>query len=122
MPGESLLFLAIIFVAFIFFVKEIFPIDVTALALLAALLATDFLSIEEAISGFSNQAVLTVALMFILSSALVKTGFLEVITKILPNIIMNERAINKKLKPIIKQFLKIQHKLCCLLWTRTNQL
>ena len=79
MPGESLLFLAIIFVAFIFFVKEIFPIDVTALALLAALLATDLLSIEEAISGFSNQAVLTVALMFILSSALVKTGFLEVI-------------------------------------------
>ena len=60
MPGESLLFLAIIFVAFILFVKEIFPLDVTALALLAILLATDLLSIEEAVSGFSNQAVLTV--------------------------------------------------------------
>ena len=59
MPGESLLFLAIIFVAFILFVKEIFPLDVTALALLAILLATDLLSIEEAVSGFSNQAVLT---------------------------------------------------------------
>ena len=79
MPGESLLFLAIIFVAFILFIKEIFPIDVTALALLAILLATDLLTIEEAISGFSNQAVLTVGLMFILSSALVKTGFLEVV-------------------------------------------
>ena len=50
------------------------------------------------------------------------TGFLEVITKILPKRVMKERAINKKLKPIIKKFLKIQHKLCCLLWTRTNQL
>jgi len=79
MPGESLLFLAIIFVAFILFIKEIFPIDVTALALLAILLATDLLTIEEAVSGFSNQAVLTVGLMFILSSALVKTGFLEVV-------------------------------------------
>ena len=79
MPGESLLFLAIIFVAFILFIKEIFPIDVTALALLAVLLATDLLTIEEAVSGFSNQAVLTVGLMFILSSALVKTGFLEVV-------------------------------------------
>jgi len=53
--------------------------DVTALALLTVLLATDLLSIEEAISGFSNQAVLTVGLMFVLSSALVKTGFLEVV-------------------------------------------
>ena len=79
MPGESLLFLAIIFVAFILFVKEIFPLDVTALALLAILLATDLLSFEEAVSGFSNQAVLTVGLMFVLSSALVKTGFLEVV-------------------------------------------
>ena len=79
MPGESLLFLAIIFVAFILFIKEIFPIDVTALALLAILLATDLLTIEEAVSGFSNQAVLTVGLMFILSAALVKTGFLEVV-------------------------------------------
>jgi len=79
MPGESLLFLAIIFVVFILFIKEIFPIDVTALALLAILLATDLLTIEEAVSGFSNQAVLTVGLMFILSSALVKTGFLEVV-------------------------------------------
>jgi di/tricarboxylate transporter len=79
MSGESLLFFFIIFVTLILFVKEIFPMDVTALALLTVLLATDLLSIEEAISGFSNQAVLTVGLMFVLSSALVKTGFLEVV-------------------------------------------
>ena len=52
--------------------------DVTALALLTVLLLTGFLTLDEAISGFSNKAVLTVGAMFILSHALVKTGFVEV--------------------------------------------
>ena len=78
MIGEPLIFAAIIFVALILFVKEVFPIDVTALALLAVLLVTGFLTLDEAISGFSNKAVLTVGLMFVLSTALVKTGFVEV--------------------------------------------
>ncbi len=79
MIGEPLIFAAIITVALILFVKEVFPIDVTALALLAVLLATGFLTLDEAISGFSNKAVLTVGLMFVLSTALVKTGFVEVV-------------------------------------------
>ena len=78
MVGEPLLFLAIIAVALIFFVWELFPMDVTALALLTVLLLTGFLTLDEAISGFSNKAVLTVGAMFILSHALVKTGFVEV--------------------------------------------
>ena len=77
MVGEPLLFLAIIAVALIFFVWELFPMDVTALALLTVLLLTGFLTLDEAISGFSNKAVLTVGAMFILSHALVKTGFVE---------------------------------------------
>ena len=79
MIGEPLIFAAIITVALILFVKEVFPIDVTALALLAVLLVTGFLTLDEAISGFSNKAVLTVGLMFVLSTALVKTGFVEVV-------------------------------------------
>lgn len=78
MVGEPLLFLAIVSVALIFFVWELFPMDVTALALLAVLLMTGILTLDEAISGFSNKAVLTVGAMFILSHALVKTGFVEV--------------------------------------------
>ncbi|MDP6966176.1 MAG: anion permease, partial [Candidatus Marinimicrobia bacterium] len=69
MFGEPLLFLVIVAVALVFFVWELFPMDVTALALLTVLLLTGFLSLDEAISGFSNKAVLTVGLMFILSAA-----------------------------------------------------
>ena len=38
---------------------------------------TGYLTPEEAISGFSNPAVLTIAFLFILSKALQKTGILE---------------------------------------------
>lgn len=79
MGGETILFLVIIGVAVVLFALEIFPMDVTALLLLAVLLATGLLNLDEAVSGFSNKAVLTVGAMFILSRALVKTGFVEVL-------------------------------------------
>lgn len=60
------------------FVFEVFPIDVTALTLVTVLFLMGYLDVGEAISGFSNKAVLTVAAMLVLSRALVKTGFLEV--------------------------------------------
>ena len=72
MGAEPLLFLVIVTVALVLFAWELFPMDVTALALLSVLLLTGFLTLDEAVSGFSNKAVLTVGLMFILSAALVK--------------------------------------------------
>ena len=79
MTIEIAFFLLIIAGALILFIFEVFPMDVTALTLLTVLLVTGYLDLTEAISGFSNQAVLTVAAMFILSQALVKTGFVEVL-------------------------------------------
>ncbi len=76
---ETILFIFLIFLALIFFLREIFPIDVTALLLLCVLIIFDYLTLEEAISGFSNKAVLTVALMFVLSASIVKTGIIEVL-------------------------------------------
>ncbi|MCH8069137.1 MAG: SLC13 family permease [Candidatus Marinimicrobia bacterium] len=78
MSLEIFLFLLILGAAFLLFVFEVFPIDVTALTLLTVLFLVGYLDVGEAISGFSNKAVLTVAAMLVLSRALVKTGFLEV--------------------------------------------
>jgi len=61
-----------------FFVMEILPIEVTAMGAIGLLLLFDVLSWQEAISGFSNPAVVTIGAIFIMSRALVKTGFLEV--------------------------------------------
>jgi di/tricarboxylate transporter len=57
---------------------EILPIEVTAMGAIGILLLFDVLTWQEAISGFSNPAVITIGAIFIMSRALVKTGFLEV--------------------------------------------
>ena len=62
----------------VFFVMEILPIEVTAMGAIGVLLLFDILSWQEAINGFSNPAVITIGAIFIMSRALVKTGFLEV--------------------------------------------
>ena len=58
-------------------VMEVLPIDVVGLGLLLVLWFTGYVDSDQAIAGFSNKAVLTVAVMFVLSHALVKTGILE---------------------------------------------
>jgi len=77
MTFEIAIVLGIIALMFILFFKEYFPLDVTALTVLAIFMVTGHLSVEDAISGFSNQAVLTIAALFILSHALQQSGILE---------------------------------------------
>lgn len=56
------------------FVREWLGMDVIAVTTLALLLVFDLVSVEEAVAGFSNSAVLTVMMMFILSEGLVQSG------------------------------------------------
>ncbi len=77
MTFEIAIVLGLIALMLILFIKEIFPLDVTALAILAIFMVMGFLTIEEAISGFSNRAVLTIAILFVLSYALQQSGILE---------------------------------------------
>ena len=69
--------LAILGSGIVLFITELFSIDVTAMLLLTVLLLLGYLTPSEALSGFSNPAVITIALLFILSHALQKTGLLE---------------------------------------------
>ena len=59
------------------FVTEMFSIDVTAMILLTILFTLGYLTPAEALSGFSNPAVITIAFLFIISKALQKTRILE---------------------------------------------
>ena len=77
MTFEIVFVLALIVLAFILFFSENFSLDVTALFILTILFTGGFLTVEEAISGFSNPAVITIALLFILSQGLQKTRILE---------------------------------------------
>ena len=72
--------LAILLMMIVFFVLELLPMEVTALTTIGMLWLFKIINIEEAISGFGNKAVITIGAIFIISRALVKTGFLEVLT------------------------------------------
>ncbi len=73
------LVLAILVVSFALFVTEWIRMDVTALLVLGALAVSGLVSPNEALTGFSNPAVVTVWAMFMLSAGLTQTGVANVI-------------------------------------------
>jgi di/tricarboxylate transporter len=70
---------AILVIALYLFVSERVPVDVTAIAIVVALLATRILTPREAVAGLAHPAVVTVGAMFLISRALVRTGAVEFI-------------------------------------------
>ena len=77
MTPDIIFVLSLLFFGFIMFVTELFSIDVTAMILLTILFVLGYLTPAEALSGFSNPAVITIAFLFIISRALQKTRILE---------------------------------------------
>jgi len=77
MTLEIAIVLFVIGLAFVLFVTEALPIDVTALSILGIMILIGYISPQDAIKGFSNPAVITIAALFILSYSLQKSGVLE---------------------------------------------
>lgn len=69
--------LAVLVGAVYLFVTEKLSTDVVALLVMASLLVLGLVSPTEALSGFSSQATITVAAMFVLSAGLQRSGALE---------------------------------------------
>ncbi|WP_158636443.1 SLC13 family permease [Luteimonas marina] len=78
--------LAIMAGAIALFVTEKLRVDVVALLVMTALLVTGVITLPEALSGFSNQATVMVAAMFVLSAALQRNGALVAIGEIMSKI------------------------------------
>ncbi len=79
MTTAALITLGIIIIAIVLFATEALPVDLVAILILIALVLTGVLTPQEGINGFSNKATITVAFMFVLSAALLKTGALQVL-------------------------------------------
>ena len=77
MTLDIIIVLCLLLLGFILFIIELFSIDVTAMILLTILFVMGYLTPSEALSGFSNPAVITIAFLFIISRALQKTRILE---------------------------------------------
>jgi len=76
MTLEILIVFLILIGTIILFALEKMPVDLTAIVVMVALIATGIITPMEAVSGFSNPATITVGAMFIISAALNKTGAL----------------------------------------------
>jgi di/tricarboxylate transporter len=81
MTFEIVLVLAILAGAVACFATERLPVDLVALLVLSTLLGSGILTPEQAVSGFSNTATVTVAAMFVLSAGLVRTGMVSLLGK-----------------------------------------
>ncbi|WP_425091958.1 SLC13 family permease [Tropicimonas sp. S265A] len=74
---EALTTLAVVLGMFVLFVREVYPAEVTALAGATLLLVLGLLPYDAALTVFSNPAPWTIAAMFIVMGALVRTGALD---------------------------------------------
>ncbi|MCR9147240.1 MAG: SLC13 family permease [Rhodobacteraceae bacterium] len=80
--SEAVLALIIVAGMFIFFIKEIYPTEVVAISGAALLLALGILPYDAALTVLANPAPWTIAAMFIVMGALVRTGALDAFTSV----------------------------------------
>lgn len=78
----AFLTLGVVAVMFMLFVRETYPTEVVAIAGSALMLLLGVLPYDSALAVLSNPAPWTIAAMFIVMGALVRTGALEVLTQL----------------------------------------
>ena len=84
LSGTTAAFVAIgiLIVMLVLFVRETFPVEVTAIAAAAVMLVLGILPQDQALKVLSNNAPWTIAMMFIIVGALVRTGALDYVTQL----------------------------------------
>lgn len=80
---QALIALLILFFSFITFVLEKYPPAVVAICAAAAFMLFGFVNPEEVQQVFANSAPITIAAMFVISGALVRTGCIEIVVQFL---------------------------------------
>lgn len=86
MTTAAIITICVIILAIILFATEALPIDLVATSIMIILVLTGVITPQEGVEGFSNKATVTVAFMFVLSAALLKTGALQVLAHRLSNV------------------------------------
>jgi len=83
MDLQIILVSLILIAALILLISEKISVDKTAMGIMVVLSLTGILTPKEAVAGFANPAVITVAAMFLLSHGLIRTGAVEFVTELL---------------------------------------
>src|SRR5690554_4350105 len=77
MSIEAIITICVIIGAVILFATELISVDLVALLIMTTLIITGVITPDQGVEGFSNKATITVAFMFVISAALLKTGALQ---------------------------------------------
>ncbi|MDC1228470.1 SLC13 family permease [Octadecabacter sp.] len=80
--GQAALTLTVVGIMFVLFLRETYPTEVVALTGVSLLLASGVLPYDDALAVLSNPGPWTIAAMFIVMGALVRTGSLDALTAI----------------------------------------
>ncbi|MGR3485713.1 MAG: SLC13 family permease [Paracoccaceae bacterium] len=80
--AQSIVALSTVAAMFVLFLRETYPTEVVAIAGAAILLATGVLPYDDAVAVLSNPAPWTIAAMFVVMGALVRTGALDALTQL----------------------------------------
>ncbi len=80
MSIDALIVLVVIVIAVALFITEYLSIDLVAIMIMSSLVLSGVISPADGVAGFSNAATITVAAMFVLSAALLKTGGMQVLS------------------------------------------
>ena len=92
MEHEEILTILIILISLVLFIRGKAPIEWVAIGAMVALVLFGIISPAQGLMGFSNPATITVLFMFILSSALLKTGALQFLTSRLSTIFLQSKT------------------------------
>jgi di/tricarboxylate transporter len=83
MTLKIILTLGVLLVAFIAFIAEWLPVDITAIIVAVVLMLLGLVTPDEGISGFGNNATITIMAMFILSAGIARTGVIQMVRDLL---------------------------------------
>jgi di/tricarboxylate transporter len=92
MTTDQWITIGIIMVAVILFITEWLSVDVIGLVIISLFMVSGVLTPTEAVKGFSNNATVTIAAMFALSAAILKTGQLGAIGYYLSKVLMKSKT------------------------------
>ncbi|CAG9467531.1 unnamed protein product [Pedinophyceae sp. YPF-701] len=74
---EGIYVTVVLLAAFVVLLFDYAPPDMVMLATLALYMAPEIVTVQEALSGFSNSAVLSVAVLFVVAAGVAETGALD---------------------------------------------
>lgn len=77
MTGVEWITLAVLLGALVMFVRELFPVGVTGVCIIAALGISGVLSPHQTVDCFANPAVVLVGALYVVSASLIRTGVID---------------------------------------------